>query len=68
VREVRPPVQSAIRFALAIGAWGLNYDRAPLPRSRAVLARSVLGARLMRISQGVVDLPAEVFGIQVGEP
>jgi hypothetical protein len=68
MREVRAPVQSAIRFALATGAWGLTFEQSPPPRSRIVLAHGVLGARLMRVSQGTFDLPAEEYGIQVGEP
>ena len=57
MRQVRPAVQSAIRFALAIGGWDLIYDRAPALRPRTVLARSVLRGRLMRISQRAFDLP-----------
>jgi hypothetical protein len=68
VREVRPPVQSTIHFAFATGAWGLIDEQLPPPRSGIVLARSVLGARLMSVSQGAFDLQGVGYGIQVGGP
>ena len=68
MREVRPPVQSAIHFAFATGAWGLTYEQLAPPGSRIVLARSVLDARLMRSSRGGFDLQGVEYGMQVGEP